>query len=497
MVKYLILMRFKIFWALLSSVLLLASFYWLPGLIFISFVPLLFVCREPKETFGLGFISGFVFAAGLLYWILVLEVPMKTWLWLGFLLLLIYFGLVFGVSLLLSNYLRGLFLLPFVWTAIEFLRSLSPEIGFPWGSVGYAITSYLPLIQLAEFTGLPGITFLIMLVNVLIFYAIKEKKVSHIISVAIITGCIYFHGKVVLNKKEPTGVVCVGIVQPNILPEAKRWEILEYRLPKFYRLSKRLGSCDLLIWPETAIPGYLGLNDQTEKMICKVVDSLGIPVVMGATRFEFSRGTSKTYNSSFFVVPKYGIKGYHDKIYLVPFGERLPFDEMFPALQKLNFGQGNFTPGKEYKVFEISKAKFSTLICFESIFPRISRKFVRQGAEFLVNITDDSWFGRTPGPYQHAQQAILRAIEYRISVVRCGNTGISFFVTPKGEVKEETKIFTQRVFKLNIPTRKGLTLYARLGDWFAWLCVGLTFWLLNLRLMLKKEFYIKKKRSTD
>ncbi len=501
-----------------------------------------------KGAFKYGFIAGFVFSAGLLYWVLAVEVPMRTWLWLGVLLLFIYYGFVFGFSILFSRRVKSFIIPPLVWTGIEFLRSLTPEIGFPWGSIGYALVTgkmpMLPFIQFARFIGLPGITFFILLINSLLFYALWRKKLSYLIGAVAIICVVYVEGKITLRsgkwprsesrfigtseevapfrrnpKRDSFGrsrkYIKVGVVQPNIFPEIKRYGEIDFRLSTLYTLSKEAGKCDLLIWPETAIPGYLGgahsglnelaeVNTPLQSKVCKIVDSLNIPAIMGATRI----GGRKIYNSCFLVVPREGIKEFYDKIYLVPFAERLPFDELFPGLRRPNFGQGDFSKGSEYTVFELPARqtaggptrhsdyigtgtagkpgfKFSCLICFESIFPRISRRFVRGGAEFLVNITEDCWFGRTAGPYQHANQAILRAIEYGTTVVRCGNTGISYFVNPRGETRDVTEIFTQKVIVSKIPLRKRLTFYARYGDWFAWICVGFLFWLLNLRFIFR------------
>lgn len=487
----------KIFLSLLTSGLLLIAFYWLPLVVFISFVPLFFAClslqfgeKSPclrrASVFKYGFIAGFVFSGGLLYWILVLDAPVRAWLWMGVLLLLVYFGLVFAVSLWVMSFSRrgNVFVIPIVWTSIEFLRSLTFEIGFPWGTIGYAITPYISIIQLAEFTGVAGLSFFILLTNSLIFYAIQKRSWKYIYAVIIIIGLVWLQGKITLKFLHYSPQLRVAIIQPNILPEIKQNGEFEYRKEILYKLSKLAGKCDLLVWPESAVPGYFNLKGSIREETEKAIDSLNIPVILGSGRIA----TPYVYNSCFFVVPKRGIQGYYDKIYLVPFGERLPFDDIITALGKLNFGQGNFSPGKNYKVFKLNeKAKFSTLICFESIFPRISRRCVRDGANFIVNITDDCWFGKTAGPYQHAQFAMLRAIEYRVPVVRCGNTGISYFATPKGELKYKTDLFTQRVIIDDIPLRTKLTVYAKCGDWFAWICV-----ILLLFLAIKKLWYAKK-----
>jgi len=476
------------FFAALTGLLLLIAFYFLPFFAFFAFIPLIFVChnansirmeRSPKKSFALGFTAGFVFSVGLLYWILALQIPNKGWLYAGVFILFIYYGLCFGIFTFLSSFLEKrygnvyLFFIPFVWTTVEFIRSLSSELGFPWGSLAYTLTPYPSLVQFLSYTGIYGVTFLIMCVNVLLYYIIFKKKPILIVAVIAIFALDYAWGRRFMKITYPPSLK-VAIIQSNIAPEVKLEGNPKYRFALLDSLSRTATNCDLIVWPETAIPGYMGLRTRKEETVAKVVDSLGVPVIAGAARVDFEESPPALHNSAYLFSPGKGIVGSYDKIYLVPFGERLPFEDIFPALRRLHFGQGDFSPGKEFKVFNIAKGKFSLLICFESIFPRLVRRFVRNGAQFLVNITEDSWFGRTAGPYQHANMAIFRAIEYRMPLVRCGNSGISFFVFPNGKVEQETRIFTRRVIVSNIPLRQEETFYARHGDVFAWACVILT-----------------------
>lgn len=484
----------RIFLSLLTSLLLLVAFYRFPWVIFVSFIPLLYAClykNPPGSTvFRNGFVSGFIFSGGLLYWILALDAPVKAWLWLGMILLFAYFGIIFGISFWIISLNRKtsfrILVIPLVWVSIEFLRSLSFEVGFPWGTLGYSIAQYLPLLQLVEFTGIAGISFFIMLVNSLAFYAVIEKKWKYAVIAGLVILLVYVEGKIILKNTNYLPELKIAVIQPNIQPEIKQKGEYEYRKETLYRLSREAGKCDLLVWPESAVPGYFNFKGKIRDEIESIIDSLNIPVIFGSGRLE----PPYVYNSSFLVFPGEGIKGYYDKVYLVPFGERLPFDDIFPGLKKLSFGQGDFSPGNGYKVFHLNeKANFSVLICFESIFPRISGRNVREGANFIINITDDCWFGQTAGPYQHAQFAMIRAIEYRVPIVRCGNTGISYFATPKGELRYRTSLFTQKVLVDNIPLRTKLTIYAKYGDWFAWMCL-----IILLSLGIKKLFNFRKRK---
>ena len=489
----------RVFFTLLTAIGLLISFYLIPVAIFISFIPLFWVCYKSESAFRQGAICGFIFSAGLLYWVLILEAPVQYWLWLGVFLLIIYFSLIFGLTMWFTVKFVPFPLIPIIWTSIEFLRGLSPEIGFPWGSIGYALIpplfpyktislGELQFVQFAEFVGLHGITFFILLINTLLFYCIKKRQLKYLIVAIVILFCAWMQGyfaQIKASQSRGSKIIRVGIIQPNIAPEIKQAGNFDYRLNLLYRMSKSTGDCDLLVWPESAIPGYFNFEN-TETRVKSIVNSLNIPIVMGSSTLDLTVEPSRIYNSAFVVLPNNPVVGSHHKMYLVPFGERLPFTETFPGLQKLEFGQSNFSQGKEFKVFDLQGSKFSILICFESIFPRLSRRFVNYGTQFLVNITDDEWFGRSAAPYQHAQQAVLRAIEYRIPIVRCGNTGISYFANPTGKVESATKIFTQAVITKRIQLRDRFTFYAKWGDWFAWLCVGILFLFFNLKLIRPK-----------
>jgi apolipoprotein N-acyltransferase len=474
--------------ALLTGVLILISFYFFPCLIFFSLIPLLFAVQHnsPKSSFWLGFISGLTFYIPFLSFIFTLEVEIKFWLYFGIFLLWVYLSLYFGVWAFFTARKKLLFFSPFLFASLEFLRSLTSEIGFPWGSLAYSLIPCRILIQFADIVGISGITFVIVLANVVIFYALSRKRLIAILFLFPIFFSILLYGKMRMKEEVDSGIK-VGVVQPNIEPTVKRDEEWEYRFSMLDSLSREIRDVDLLIWPETSVPGYLGRATRTEARVKKIVDSLGVPVIMGAQRLDFGRGRTKVHNSAFLFVPEKGMSAFHDKIYLVPFGERLPFDQIFPFLQKLHFGQGDFSPGLGYTIFKVKDIPFCTLVCFESIFPRLVRRFVNKGVLFIVNITDDCWFGRTQGPYEHAEMAVMRAIEYRIPLVRCANTGLSFVVTKTGKVLKETKLFEREVFVQEIYPGDGKTFYASHGDLFAWICLIVSFLSIMLQFLSAKR----------
>jgi apolipoprotein N-acyltransferase len=213
----------------------------------------------------------------------------------------------------------------------------------------------------------------------------------------------------------------------------------------------------LVVWPEAAIPTYLDYDRTTEKWLSSYADSLGVPILTGA--FDFDTNDRRLYyNAAYCIGP--GIKGiprYH-KIRLVPFSERIPWVADIPFCYRLSkkyfLDLGDFTPGDTCKVFDVadrkSKFRFSSPICFDSVFPNLVSRFVLNGARFLVIITNDGWFGRTSGPYQHARIAVLRAIENRVWIARCANTGVSEFIDPQGRVAASTPIYREAVLTREI-----------------------------------------------
>jgi len=178
------------------------------------------------------------------------------------------------------------------------------------------------------------------------------------------------------------------------------------------------------------------------------------------------------FNSAFFFVPGRTEVQRYSKMRLVPFSEKIPYDEKVYLLRKINFGESDFTPGRDYTLFRHPQGKFAVLICFESIFPQLAREFHLRGADFLVNITNDGWFGKTPAPYQHAQIAIFRAIENRMSIARCANTGVSMIIDPFGRVSNKTPIFVREGVVADLSLWKQTTFYTRRGEWLSWACVA-------------------------
>lgn len=430
-------------------------------------------------------LAGFTFGICLLYWVanMWVEPNIRPFLIGGVGLLAVYMGFAFAFPFLGLAFARvafgspGLLCLPFFFAGLEFLRSLS-HLGFPWGSLAYTQTSYTKLIQFASFTSVAGVSFWVICINLglyFLFFARVKRRVRFISLVFLIFmfWLPITHWQM-LHKFHSGGWTRVALVQAEVPPSLKRSDEDEKRLrvlfDETYPLAKE--NCDLIVWPESSVPGYLRKESSYLNGVQKVVDSVDTPILLGANDLgETGEGQYDYFNALFLVSPRKGIVETYHKIHLVPFGERLPFDDVFTKLRSVPLGQGNFSPGREFKPMKIGQVRFAPLICFESIFPRLVRRFVNNGAQFLVNVTDDGWWGRTSGQFQHAEMAVLRCIENRISMARCANTGVSMFIDPYGRVKGRTKTFARVTQTAPVSLRVGETFYSRHGDVFGWAVV--------------------------
>ncbi|MEC9447882.1 MAG: apolipoprotein N-acyltransferase, partial [Candidatus Neomarinimicrobiota bacterium] len=262
----------------------------------------------------------------------------------------------------------------------------------------------------------------------------------------------------------------VAALQPNINPNEK-WEptyrktlfsIMDSLNNKAYDMKPKL-----VLWPEAALPVYMRVSSAKQAYENKVRKT-SIPLIMGTVDFKRDTLGRKVFNGSIY----FGLnenKIYH-KLLLVPFAEYIPLSNKFTFLNKLNFGQANFTHGNEFTVFQIDTISFSNMICYESSHPSIARGFINNGARFLTIQANDAWLQNSSGVRQHFELARLRAVELRTGIIRSANTGISGIIDPSGRVKHKVKFYDQEVFKGKILLNKSLTFYARFGNLFSIIC---------------------------
>jgi apolipoprotein N-acyltransferase len=496
-----------LFLCILSATLLIFSFPRLNIEFFawFGFVPLFFALGKKSKcrAFLFSYITGIIFWAGIIYWLVHVTLV-------GTIILILYLALYFGFfGLIIStpnSELRtpNFLFIPSIWVLLEYVRG-HLFTGFPWALLGYSQYLNLPVIQIADITGAWGVSFLVMMVNVVIWKFIQQvtgprsqaqghRSKTLGVALAYLSFifcflCVLAYGYYKLYlQPESCGPqpITASVIQGNIPQELKwRAEARDYILEKYTLLTEEASKANpgLVIWPEAANPdvGTRKINAFDE--IASLAKKTKIPLLFGTVMEE----GGQYFNSALLIDTTGKIVSRYDKLHLVPFGEYIPMRKIFPFLETV-VPIGDITPGREYTIFEIpnpngsssltmafkrsrSANNFAVLICFEDLFPELSREFVKRGADFLVNITNDAWYKKTSAAQQHFQASVFRAVENHISVVRCANTGVSGFIGPSGKiislVRDESKrnIFvdgykTQEIDIIKLP----ISFYTLYGD---------------------------------
>ena len=380
----------------------------------------------------------------------------------------------------LKNYLSLslLYTAPFAWVACERLRAYG-DLSAPWTNLGYSLTNFTFLLQFADVVGIYGVSFWLVTLNVLAFEAIRshhhpsECRKFVLLWLVVFGGINGYNAYRWTHDYEPvTGHVNVAVIQPNV-PERVKWDDHYGReiLKKTFALNAMAtkDSTDLVVWPETAIPYYIDEKRPFSLSEMGQLPPTNARTLVGLlTTSRDDNGEQHFYNAAALFDSQGTLLRQYKKIYLVPATEKYPFRGVLgftrPFFNIQDIVYGAMDPGDDPTVFSLPSAKFSVLICYESAFPQLSREFRLKGAKFLVNITNDAWFGRSFAPYQHASFLVMRAIENRIAIVRCGNTGISGFLDPLGRWHQKTALFAEATIADSVPLTSRLTLYTRFGD---------------------------------
>lgn len=501
-------MKYKdILLAVFSGILLIFIF---PALNFsilswIALTPLLLSIQNKslKESFLLGFVTGFIGFSGLLYWLILTLVR--------------YGGISYGISLLifvlLVSYLAlyvACFSLGYRFFSIRFSRSglrflyggclwVSLELlrtylltGFPWVLLGYSQWRALPVIQISEFTGVYGVSFLIVMINIALAYVIEIKDIKNRIvvllpPVVIVLLCLAYGIFVVPKLSNVVGKPSrkISVIQANITQDVKWNELNQFDImDKYDRLTRRASKegSGIVIWPETAVPGYLRQNSGLFYKVRNTARFNKMWLIVGGPDFV----NENYYNTAFLISPQGEISDQYNKMHLVIFGEKIPLRKPLSKFFKILDEMGDYTPGENISLLKTPSGKFGVVICFESIFPDLFRRFVKDGADIMVNITEDGWYGRTSAPWQHFSVNIFRAVENRTPVVRAANTGISGFIGPYGRVRKSSGIFTEDFLTDDVLLREKTTFYTRYGDIFSYLCAVITILFLVWGVLRKK-----------
>ncbi len=487
-------------WALavLSGLVSAAAFppWDLGWLAYVGWVPLLVSLRgaRGREAAGLGYTAGLAFYLATIWWVIN---TMTTYGRLPLALSLAALVLLCGVLaaytavfawLLAAGRIRlGISegLLPVtaaaLWTALEFLRTYLFS-GFPWALLGYTQYRQPTVRLLAAATGVYGLSALVLLVNgalagVWAWFARRgdesnryARLIQHGVTVAAAALVAVGYASGIWRDAAGGPTVRVGVLQGNI-DQSVKWDrrYQSRTLETYERLARRVATerPALIVWPETALPFFLRREPELGPRVQTLGADVGVPMLIGSPDIG---ADGLLHNSAFFLGPDGAIRGRYDKRHLVPFGEYVPLQRVFFFLHKLVAGIGDFGRGRDATVFGEDGYRFSAMICYEAIFPAEVREFTRAGAQFLVNITNDAWFGESGAPYQHLAMAAMRAVENGSYLVRAANTGVSAVVAPSGAILAQTPLFVETGMVGGIRLRTGETPYTRYGDVLAWGC---------------------------
>ena len=430
---------FKVFICIISSILLFFSFppfgFWYFALF--SFIPLLFICEEKRFTnFFYGLLSGFIFYSLSLYWLKNVAGAI-------YLLLSLYLSFYWAIFLyLIFSFNSGKIILfgSCIWFFLEILIS-NILTGFPWLLVGLSQYKNQYILKIAKFFGIYGISFLIIGFNLFI-YTILKKKASIQNFLFLLILLIFFLISKFPDKKVIKGNINVLLIQPNFIP---RNISLEENKKIIYELLEkvRYENLDLVIFPEGIFQDNIFANKDLINILKKISEKNKCGILIGT----FTKTGENFYNSSVFINGK-KIEVYN-KIKLVPYGEFIlgkRFKFVRDIFLKIAGYEPNLKKGNEFKVFKYKNMKFSSLICYENIFPQIVENFVKNGSDFFIVITNDSWFGKSIGPYQHFYHNIFRSLENGRYFFQVGLTGITGIISPEGKVEKILEKNSENLF---------------------------------------------------
>lgn len=490
--------QLALYGSILTGILLFLSFpkYGSPLTAWIALLPLFYALTgaTTREAFKYGFIAGFTGYIGAIYWIVYVVVkygnlPVYTGIF-ALLLLVSYLALYLGIFACAVVYLRKygwreIYTAPIIWVVLEYLKS-NLLTGFPWENLGHSQFSFLPLIQIADITGVYGISFIIVLANRAIFdlIACPRDKIKMAI-VQSLLGLMLFFALILYGNWRIGGVAAVQasatnlhvtIVQGNIDQNIKwnpAYQEETMRIYKALTLDAAPEEGGLIVWPETATPFYFQENNPLSKMVLDIAQTTGSWLLLGSPSYRKEPGRIDYFNSAFVVSPQGIITDRYDKVHLVPYGEYVPLRKYFPFISKLVVGIGDFSSGPGYRPIETPGGRAGVLICYEGIFSHAGAAYRRQDAQLLINITNDAWFGNTSAPYQHLSMTVFRAVENRLYLLRAANTGISAIIDPTGVIVSSTGLLETATIRANVKYLTGNTFYAAHGDLFALLCLTL------------------------
>ncbi len=479
-------------------------------LAWISLIPLIYVILKfrPKQAFLLGFLAGTAFNALLIYWIPSvpahysnLSIPFSILIYVVFVLFLaLFWG---AVCLLFSTIFVSFskwvyFVVPFLWVSMEYVLT-HLFTGFPWGLLGSSQYRNLPYLQVASVTGVYGLTFFLVLFQSMLVFSMKHRKKTPFVTALGLVLLLHGLGFWSL-RQEPLkdhafrASVIQGNVSSDIYWDQVSRQEIERLFERHLDLSHRAyrDGAQLIIWPEFSVTLCFScpqdLYQELKQRLFRFVQERGCTLLIGTNEIAVHGETVLYYNTALCLGPDLSMSQYH-KMHLVPFGEYTPYKKIFSFIQSMTHAIGDITPGREHTLHTYEDYLFGSPICYEIIFPDLVRQFAQKGAQFLVTITNDGWYGTSSAPYQHFSMAVIRAVENRRYLLRAATTGISGIIDPYGRILSRSKMMTVTHLTAQVSPSEKQTFYTQYGDLLALL--SLTFSGVFLILTMIKKIHAR------
>jgi apolipoprotein N-acyltransferase len=465
-------------------------------LAWVSFIPLLFFldrARSLRSAFFGSLIAFWIQAFLLLSWIpsvLVHYGSMElTVAWFLFVLLAVYLALFPAFACLITRYCidrKGsvfLLIFPFAWLLMEYAISHFLFGGFPWLLTGYSQSSFPLIMQAADLAGVYGISLLVVCVNTsLAWYFLRRPRRGSVwpalIMALLVLGCVWYGAKAWSLWGGITTDYRVAMLQGNLSVDDPQ-EVLAWKYQEGYEEMVRqlgAGKDDLLILPESPTPISYESNSSYREAMRQLALEFPMGMIFSNIGTEVGSEGTQYFNSAYFISRDGNTLQRYDKIHLVPFGEYIPYQSLFSFAGSISRDVGAFSAGNEYVAATINNQPVNAIICFEAVFPDLSRRFVQQGSRLIVNLTNDAWYGDSAAPYQHLTIARWRAVENRRFLLRAANSGISAVITPTGSVESETRTFRKDICRGHFAFLNERSVYTRFGDYLLIPCVIIVIW---------------------
>jgi apolipoprotein N-acyltransferase len=454
---------------------------------------------RPRVAFGCGFLHGLLFVLTSVPWIAtVLTVHgglSAAGGWGVLLLIAMAWGILIGVfawtvqRLFRQSIELACLGAPFIWVTFEFVRAHLPEISFPWNLLGYPASANLGLVQLTAITGIYGLSFLVAGFNALLAWTsassrppIRRRITYAAAATAILLSAALAGPRLVPQAQAQHFARAVQLNFPEVESYPADWFAAHAAdLEEITRISLAPAAekPDLLVWPEAPAP-FSFQDSQFAKIASTLAIRFGHPFLAGAIEWKppvdpsdvAPHGTFLPYNSALLFDAQGQRVFVYDKVHLVPFGEYEPFPLIHRVVTSVSSDVGGFHKGNKYVVGQLPRGNtFGVFICYEAIYAGEVRRFAAGGAQLLINISNDGWFGRSAAAEQHLRMARVRAVENRRWIVRTTNNGYTVSIDPYGRIFQPLPPDVRAATDLPYDFRTDVTIYTRFGDWFAWLCV--------------------------